>query len=145
MINFNIDPSDFNKSIEKLVDDAFDKIDFNKIYNGIGAVMQLAIEDQFQQEGSYLGSGWSSLAASTIKQRERKGKWPGSIMQVTGRLRSSFTYSLAGSTLTFGTNVEYAKYLHHGTKRMPARPLFSVLLTEDMKEEIRRVISQSLS
>lgn len=144
MINFNVDPVELNKQLAKMNDEVLNKIDLQRIYRGIGEVLQTTMEDQFKEEGAYLGSGWDSLAASTIKARERKGKWPGSILQVTGRLVSSFTYEVNGNTLTFGTNVEYAKYLHFGTKRMPARPLFSSLLTEEVKKEIRGVISRSL-
>lgn len=144
MIDFSIDTSELTSGLTSAINEQAKRINYNAIYRGIGEVLQTAVEDQFDNEGSYFGKSWSSLAASTIKGRQRKGKWPGSILQVTGRLRSSFTYSLVGNTLYFGTNVSYAKYLHYGTKNMPARPFFTNLLNEEVKEEIRDVIYLSL-
>lgn len=144
MINFNINPDEFNKQLAKIAEESYKKINFPRIYRGIGEVLQTSINFQMEDEGGYFGSKWSSLAPSTIQQRQRKGKWPGKIMQVTGRLKSSFTYNINGNNLTIGTNLDYAKYLHHGTSRMPARPLFASLLTNEVKDEIRFVILKGL-
>ena len=144
MLNFDVNSEDFQSQIKKAIEEQQKKIDFNKIYRGIGEVLQTAMEDQFDKQGAYWGKSWTGLRPSTIKQREKKGKWPGSILQVTGALRRSFTYNVVGDKLVFGSNLEYAKYLHFGTKRMPARPLFAAFLTEEVKQEIREVIAKSL-
>lgn len=138
MIDFNIDTNELASGLTEEIEKQIEKINFTAIYRGIGEVLQTAVEDNFESEGAYFGKKWDGLKASTIQSRKRKGKWPGSILQVTGRLRSSFTYSLSGNTLSFGTNVKYAKYLD------PKRPLFSATLTEEMKDEIRSVIVKSL-
>lgn len=144
MINFNINPDEFNKQLAKIAEESYKKINFPRIYRGIGEVLQTSINFQFEQEGAYFGSKWAPLAPSTIAQRQRRGRWPGKILQVDGGLASRFTYSISGNSVTIGTNVEYAKYLHHGTRRMPARPLFASLLTNEVKEEIRFVILKGL-
>lgn len=144
MINFNVNPDEFNKQIGKIAEESYKRINFPKIYRGIAEVLQTSIGFQFDEEGAYFGSKWDSLKPSTIERRRRLGKWPGKIMQVTGRLKSSFTYNINGNNLTIGTNLDYAKYLHHGTSRMPARPLFASLLTNEVREEIRYVILKGL-
>lgn len=44
-----------------------------------------------EDDCGYFGYKWSSLVPSTIQQRQRRGKWPGKIMHMTERLKSSFT------------------------------------------------------
>jgi len=40
----------------------------------------------------------------------------------TGRLRSSITHEVGDLSTTIGTNVDYGKFLEHGTSRMPPYP-----------------------
>ncbi len=146
MFNIEIKDNESNRLLKESIEIINKKIDLDKIYRGIGEVLQTAMEDQFDKEGKYLtNSKWPGLALSTIKQRNKSGKWPGSILQVTGALRRSFTYNIVGNNLVFGTNLEYAKYLHHGTKNMPARPLFARLLNDEVIGEIREVVIKSLN
>lgn len=144
MIDFNINSDDLNNQFGKIQGEVNKKIDLKKIYRGVGEVLQTAVNFQFEEEGAYLGRKWEPLAASTIERRKKLGKWPGSIMQVTGRLKSSFTYSIVGNSVIIGTNVSYAKRLHFGIGRMPARPLFSSMLNEETKDEIKHAILKGL-
>jgi phage gpG-like protein len=145
MIDFSIDTNELTSGLNTAITDQMKKVNFNAIYRGIGEVLQTAMRDQFESEGAYFGKSWASLAPSTIESRRKKGNWPGAILQVSAAgLKNSFTHSLVGNTLVFGTNKSYAKYLHFGTKNMPARPLFTSLLNEEVKEEIRDVIYLSL-
>jgi len=55
----------------------------------------------------------------------------------TGRLRSSITNRIEGSTGIVGTNVEYANFVEHGTDKMGAQPfLFPAL------EQVRAKIAE---
>ena len=54
----------------------------------------------------------------------------------TGRLRNSITFTTQPQTLVVGTNVEYALYVHEGTKRMiPNR--FLVNAVQKNKDQLR--------
>jgi phage virion morphogenesis protein len=68
-------------------------------------VMLDAVEQNFQEEGR---PKWVDLAPSTKKRRAAQGKWPGRILQVSGRLASSITGNSGNGFATVGTNLEYA-------------------------------------
>jgi phage virion morphogenesis protein len=77
----------------------------------IKGVMLDAVEQNFEQEGAdyrYLQPHWVDLAPSTKKRRAAQGKWPGRILQVSGRLASSITGDSGNGFATVGTNLEYA-------------------------------------
>jgi HK97 gp10 family phage protein len=66
----------------------------------------------------------------------------------TGRLRSSMNYQvdLPKKVTVVGTNVEYAPYVHEGTRRMAARPFLRESITgytDDYKEIVSDVLGDS--
>lgn len=71
----------------------------------IKGVMLDAVEQNFEEQGR---PKWVDLAPSTKKQRAAQGKWPGKILQVSGRLASSITGESGNGFATVGTNLEYA-------------------------------------
>lgn len=87
---------------------------------------------------------WPPLAASTISSRVRKGYGPGPMLINTGDLAQS----IAGGTgsireitplkMVLGTQIEYAGYLHFGTRKMPARKLIG--LVWNRKQQIVRTL-----
>jgi len=50
----------------------------------IAGDMRDAVEQNFEAEGRPIS--WTPLSAKTIAQREKKGTWPGKILQVSGKL-----------------------------------------------------------
>lgn len=63
----------------------------------------------------------------------------------TGRLRNSVTHAIDedDKVAIIGTNVEYAPYVHNGTRRMPGRPF----LTEPIQkhyDEYRDVFEKNM-
>jgi len=85
-------------------------------------------EANFESQGR---PAWPALAASTIKQREKRKKWPGQILQVSGTLaRSIMTESNERSAMVgVGSEVRHAAIHQFGGKagrgrktEIPARP-----------------------
>jgi phage virion morphogenesis protein len=77
----------------------------------IKGVMLDAVEQNFEEEGR---PKWVDLAPSTKKRRAAQGKWPGRILQVSGRLASSITGESGNGFATVGTNLEYAAIQQFG-------------------------------
>lgn len=95
------------------------------LMRSISRDMVSAVEDNFEQEGRK--PKWKKLKASTIKQRiikqrKKKGKWPGRILQMSGRLINSISSKHTNKEAIVGANVFYAPFLQKGTAKMEARP-----------------------
>jgi len=100
------------------------------------APLMVAIRQELlaQTEANFSVQGrpaWQPLAASTIKQREKRNKWPGQILQVDGTLaRSIVTASDEVSAMVgVGSEVKHAAIHQFGGKagrghkaNIPARP-----------------------
>lgn len=63
----------------------------------------------------------------------------------TGRLRNSVTHAVDedGKAAIVGTNVEYAPYVHNGTRRMPGRPFLTVPIQQHA-DEYREVFDKNM-
>lgn len=74
--------------------------------------------EQFASQGSFFGSRWPALADSTVAK-----KGSAEILVDTGKLRDSLTGVTSGRTsvgatsLSFGTDVWYARFAASGTTR----------------------------
>lgn len=115
----------------------------------IGETVRRSIQKNFEQEGRYGaivadedsddrvwlgGTGkWVDLRGTTKKQREKRGKYPGKILQVTGSLKSSINYTISGSNIEFGSGKQYGEFLQYGTVNMAPRP-FLMIQDEDIDE-----------
>ena len=75
------------------------------VMRAISGIMRQAVEENFEQQGR---PKWLDIAASTKKQRERKGYWPGKILQRRGELAASITAKYDNNTAIVGTNKVYA-------------------------------------
>lgn len=67
----------------------------------------------FGDEG-YPSGSWTPLKRSTIRQREKKGHWPGKILQVSGQLAASIQPDAGADYAQVGTNLPYARIQHEG-------------------------------
>ena len=55
--------------------------DMKPLMRRAAGIMHAAVEENFEQEGR---PKWKTLSSRTIKQRTKKGHWPGRILQVSG-------------------------------------------------------------
>ena len=109
------------------------------------------VEDAFAREADPVtGVPWDPLSPLTIRRREKLGRWPGKILQQTGRLAASITPSHSGTEAAAGTNDVRAGVLQFGaaagafgsTARgrpipfgdIPARPFLG--LSEEGRQDI---------
>ena len=96
-------------------------------------------EENFKEEGR--PDKWVDLAESTKKQRTKKRKWPGQILQVEGKLAASINTYYDNDSAIIGSNLDYAAIHQLGglagknkKVQIPARPYLK--LTDDDFDEI---------
>ena len=109
------------------------------LMKNIAGIMATATEDNFKDEGR--PEKWVELSETTKKQRQKIGKYPGQILQVSGQLASSVSTAYDDNSAIIGSNLAYAAIHQLGGQAgknkkttIPARPYLK--LTEDNFEEI---------
>lgn len=86
----------------------------NKLMVAIAETMRTAVLKNFETEGSRIGKPWQRLSHQTIKQREKKGYWPGKILQQRGQLKRSIISSYGEDYAQVSTNLIYAAIQNYG-------------------------------
>ena len=109
----------------------------------MGEIVLESIVTNFEQGGR--PGKWDPLAAATIRQRQRKGKWPGRILVQSGHaggLLGAIAYTPGDTSVTIHANKRYARIHHYGGQAgkghkttIPARP-YMMVQDEDW-EDIR--------
>ena len=109
------------------------------LMKNIAGIMSTATEDNFKDEGR--PEKWVDLSETTKKQRQKIGKYPGQILQVSGQLASSISTAYDDNSAVIGSNLAYAAIHQLGGQAgknkkttIPARPYLK--LTDDNFEEI---------
>ncbi len=127
--------------------------DLSPVMKGISLILLDATEQAFASEGP----GWRPLSERTKRERAKKGKWPGKILQVTGQLAASVSTGTGHDELSawVGTNKDYAYDNQFGAPArkghgiIPARPFLPMdehgNLRTDTEEEIMDFLSRQLS
>jgi len=97
----------------------------------IVGIMLDSVEENFEKEGR--PDKWEKLAPSIIKQRTKKGYWPGRILQMRGELAASITSKYDKDSAIVGTNKVYAAIHQFGGDagrgrkvKIPARPYLKI-------------------
>lgn len=149
MVKLTIEIKD--KGIKDLLIQAQAKLgDLKPVMKTISETMLHAVEENFVTEGRRLPGGkWKKLEQSTEDRREKKGKWPGKILEVERNLIGSVSSygdsntAIVGSSMPFKKG--YAAIHQFGGKAgrgrkvtIPARPY--LVLTDGDMEEIRQDI-----
>lgn len=117
------------------------------LMKNIAGIMATATEDNFKDEGR--PEKWVDLSETTKKQRQKIGKYPGQILQVSGQLASSVSTAYDDNSAVIGSNLAYAPIHQLGGQAgknkkttIPARPYLK--LTDDNFEEIFEEINKFL-
>jgi len=118
------------------------------LMKNIAGIMMDSVEENFEKEGR--PEKWQGIAKSTIKQRTKKGYWPGRILQVRGELAASITSKYDENSALVGTNKVYAAIHQFGGDagrnkkvEIPVRPYLKLGETE--KTEIIHEIQNYLT
>ena len=118
---------------------AYEKMFCYFFHENIAGIMATATENNFKDEGR--PDKWVDLSETTKKQRQKIGKYPGQILQVSGQLASSVSTAYDDNSAVIGSNLAYAAIHQLGGQAgknkkttIPARPYLK--LTDDNFEEI---------
>lgn len=102
------------------------------IMRQVAEIMRDAVEENFEKEGR--PEKWKHLSPSTVVQREKKGHWPGKILQVEGQLASSISAKATNTEAIVGTKKKYAAIHQFGGQagrkhavEIPARPFLKCI------------------
>lgn len=143
MIEIKIDDSVFRKNIEELINRAIDR---RPLMRNIAGIMHHAVEENFAKEGR---PKWTPLSQETIQARQKKGYWPGRILQMRGELAASISQAYSNDEAVVGTNKVYAGIHQFGGKagrghraNIPARPFLK--LTEQDLNDIKEAVIEYL-
>jgi phage virion morphogenesis protein len=128
-----------NKEItDKLLELANRDENLRPLMKNIAGIFAYSTEENFKAEGR---PKWQDLAETTKKQRAKKGKYPGQILQVEGKLAASVSTYYDDDSAVIGSNLPYAAVHQLGGKAgkgrkvtIPARPYLK--LTEADCQEI---------
>ncbi len=143
-IEIEFDNTEINNKLLELAKSCENLRPFMKNAAGI---LSYAVEENFKNEGR--PEKWVDLSESTKKQRQKIGKWPGQILQVTTQLALSVNTFYDDDSAVIGSNLAYAAIHQLGGKagknrkvNIPARPYLK--LTEDNLKEILLAAEQFL-
>jgi phage virion morphogenesis protein len=121
---------DDERLLEELGSLAESAADLTPLMREIAGDLAAAVEENFEEQGR---PKWVDLSDATIKARERKGYWPGKILQQRGELAASIVTEFDATSAQVGTNKIYAAIHQFGGKAgrnrsvdIPARPFLAI-------------------
>ena len=144
MIEIKVEDKELQKLLKKLAEKSQN---LRPLMKNIAGIMQDSVEENFEKEGR--PEKWTSLAEATIKQRKKKGYWPGRILQRRGELAASITSKYDANSAVVGTNKVYAAIHQFGGDagrgkkvKIPARPYLKLTLDNQklISEEIKNYL-----
>ncbi|OGI31331.1 MAG: phage virion morphogenesis protein [Candidatus Melainabacteria bacterium RIFOXYA12_FULL_32_12] len=102
-IEIRVDNEELQRALNQLTQKTSN---LRPLMRNIAGILEDSVEENFDKEGR--SDKWTLLAKSTIKQRTKKGYWPGKILQMRGELAASITSKYDDNSATVGTNKVYA-------------------------------------
>jgi phage gpG-like protein len=115
-IQINIDTSQIQGGIDEFTARL---TDLSPAMKDAGEYMLRKTRRRFDREVDLEGNKWKSLAAATVKAKERRRRTglpyrtnakPDAILKDTFSLRDSITYQASNSSVAIGTNIFYGGY-----------------------------------
>ena len=100
-VEIKIDNKEVN---ERLLDLAKRGENLRPLMKNIAGIFASATEDNFREEGR--PDKWTDLADITKKNRTKKRKWPGQILQVEGKLAASVNTQYDDDSAVIGSNLD---------------------------------------
>lgn len=143
MLVFNI----YDKETQDLIKRILQKSsDLSSVTKEIEGIIYNSVRKNFEQEGR---PKWHPLSPATIKERRRKGFWPGKMLQRNDSLLSSISSRSDASSAEVSTDKPYARVLHFGGRAgrgrkasIPPRPFLK--LTKEDESDIRAILKKFL-
>lgn len=89
----------------------------------LGTLVEGQTKRRFVTKTDPDGAAWAPLKPSTVARRRKKSK---GILTDTGRLMGSISHTSSATTALIGTNVFYAPFHQHGTRKMLARRFLGI-------------------
>ncbi|HOW51772.1 MAG TPA: phage virion morphogenesis protein [bacterium] len=86
--------------------------DLEPVLRGVAGIMHDDVERNFKDEGR--PDKWKGLSKKTEAMREKRGHWPGKILQESGALAASIQEDADRTQAMVGTNLAYAAIHHFG-------------------------------
>ena len=119
--------------------------DLSPAMRAITGVLSDEAEHAFEYEvNPSTGEHWAGLFNTTIKQRTKKGHWPGQILQQSGQLAASIQSDYGSDFARIGSNKKYAAAHQLGSEvnHLEARPFLG--LSPEGEQEILSTLQQFL-
>ncbi len=143
-IEIKIDNQEVERKLQELTKKSSN---LKPLMKNIAGIFASAAEDNFSEEGR--PDKWQDLSNVTKKLREKKGKWPGQILQVSGQLASSINTYYDNDSAVIGSNLEYAAIHQLGgqagrNKKVTIHSRPYLKLTDENFEEIMDVTKKHL-
>lgn len=137
--------ADFAPLSGRLLELATRLSDLTPVMGAMGGVVESSTRRRLSESKTAPdGTRWAPLSDATLARKTNKrGKVRGSLLVDTGSLLSSITHVPARDSVIIGSGQMYAAYLHEGTRRMPARPIFG--LSEEDIHDLEALLEDYLS
>lgn len=116
--------------------------DLTPAMKSIGEQLLLSTDIRFEKEVDPSGRPWKPNSTFTISKKKRENKIQ-KILQSSGRLRASLSYSASADKVVVGTNVSYAAKHQLGQGRIPKREFLGV--SKEDQQEILLIIDEFLA
>lgn len=100
-----LEGADANARLQLLLDRMSRPIGF---YKNVGELLLNSTRDNFAREQDPYGNPWKPLKERTIRQREREGLTPITILRARGRLAGSINVQASDEEVRIGSPMEYA-------------------------------------
>jgi phage virion morphogenesis protein len=107
-INLRTEHEQLDAAMSKLLGCA---TDLTPLMREEAGIMAAAVEDNFAAQGR---PKWKELQPATIRDRKKKGRWPGMILQRSGALAASIQSDADAHGAVVGTNKKYAAIHNFG-------------------------------